>query len=61
MNREPRRLVLCFDSTANHFGEKVVTNVVRLESILKDEEAEQLCYYEVRFLYISNTLALAPL
>ncbi|KZO94580.1 hypothetical protein CALVIDRAFT_599948 [Calocera viscosa TUFC12733] len=45
-NRNPRRLVLCFDGTANLFDE-TNTNVVRLVSYLKkDDLQEQQVYYQ---------------
>lgn len=45
-HRKPRTLVLCFDGTANEFGERN-TNVVKLYSILKkDDPKSQLCYYQ---------------
>jgi len=42
---KPRTLVLCFDGTTNQFSAEN-TNVVRFFSFLrKDNEGEQLCYY----------------
>jgi uncharacterized protein (DUF2235 family) len=45
--RKPRTLVLCFDGTANTYGNNN-TNVVKLYSLLKKDKVEdQLCYYQV--------------
>ena len=47
VTRKPRTLVLCFDGTANQYGDNV-TNVVKLYSLLrKDKVEDQLCYYQV--------------
>jgi uncharacterized protein (DUF2235 family) len=45
--RKPRKLVLCFDGTADSYDD-TVTNVVKLYSLLKKDQVEdQLCYYQV--------------
>ncbi|KAH9936398.1 uncharacterized protein B0H18DRAFT_1082009 [Fomitopsis serialis] len=45
MTRTPRTLVMCFDGTANEYNGKN-TNVVKLYSLLNQEHAGQLCYYQ---------------
>ncbi|KAI0074015.1 hypothetical protein K474DRAFT_1665915 [Panus rudis PR-1116 ss-1] len=46
MHTQPRTLVLCFDGTSNQFAGSN-TNVVKFYSLLKkDDEREQLCYYQ---------------
>ncbi|KAF9817319.1 hypothetical protein IEO21_03579 [Rhodonia placenta] len=42
---KPRTLILCFDGTADQFSD-TNTNVVKLYSLFKKEESEQLCYYQ---------------
>ncbi|PCH40124.1 hypothetical protein WOLCODRAFT_98323 [Wolfiporia cocos MD-104 SS10] len=42
---KPRTLVLCFDGTADQYAGKN-TNVVKLYSLLKKDDSEQLCYYQ---------------
>ncbi|KZV71100.1 hypothetical protein PENSPDRAFT_650993 [Peniophora sp. CONT] len=44
--RKPRTIVLCFDGTSNEYGTKN-TNVVKFYSLLKkDNQADQICYYQ---------------
>ena len=53
VTRKPRTLVLCFDGTANEYGNNV-TNVIKLYSLLrKDRVEEQLCYYQVSATFCS--------
>ena len=47
VTQTPRKLVLCFDGTADQYDGDA-TNVVKLYSLLaKDKVEEQLCYYQV--------------
>ena len=53
VTRKPRTLVLCFDGTANEYGNNV-TNVIKLYSLLrKDRVEDQLCYYQVSAMFYS--------
>lgn len=43
----PRRLVLCFDGTGNHFqGNESDTNVVKIYEMLNRSEENQFHYYQ---------------